>query len=164
MKKSGLLLFILAFSFLQASSQSDSLRWVKEINEQVWKPFVSHFISGDKEEFRAVHSKKIVRVNIDKNQVRDYNTYFPPINLGQNEQKVDRLFEIRFSKRISNGTMAWETGFFKGAVNSQGKEQVIYYGKFYIVLEKENGIWKIIVDADSNKEANEELFNNASGM
>lgn len=165
MKRSSLLIASVLF-FGNCFAQSDSLKWVTEINEQVWKPFIAHFISGNKEGFRAVHSKKITRVEIDRGVVMDFDKYFPPVTAGgkQPSQTYQRKFELRFDKRISNGSSAWESGYYKGTMIQEGKEPRSYYGRFYVVLEKENDGWKIIVDADSGKEANEEKFNKAAAM
>jgi hypothetical protein len=165
MKKLLLLSVIPLFSLL-ANAQSDSLKWVKEINEQVWKPFITHFISGNNEGFKSVHSKRITRVEIDRGVLKDYEKYFPPVTPGSSPVKKNsnRLFELRFDKRISNGTRAWESGYYKGTVMQQGKEPRSYYGRFFVVLEKEEGVWKILVDADTGKEANEENFSKAYPM
>lgn len=51
-------IFLSAAAFLlltHANAQADCLKWVKEINEQVWTPFIAHFISGNKEGFNQVH-------------------------------------------------------------------------------------------------------------
>lgn len=160
------LLSVIALFSLPANAQSDSLKWVKEINEQVWKPFVTHFISGNNEGFSSVHSKRITRVEIDRGVLKDYEKYFPPVTPGSSpvKKKASRLFELRFDKRISNGTRAWESGYYKGTVMQKGKEPWSYYGRFFVVLEKEGGVWKILVDADTGKEANEENFSKASPM
>jgi len=164
--KKILLLSVIAFFSLPANAQSDSLKWVKEINQQVWKPFVTHFISGNNEGFSSVHSKRITRVEIDGNRLLDHDKYFPATDANAKPVKknVSRLFELRFDKRISNGTRAWETGYYKGTVMQEGKEPRSYYGRFFVVLEKENGTWKILVDADTGKEANEENFSKAFPM
>ena len=164
--KKILLLSVSFLFFLIANAQSDSLKWVKEINDQVWKPFIAHFISGNKEGFRNVHSKRITRVEIDRGTVLDYDKYFPPIDPNSPTVKKggNRLFELRFDKRISNGTKAWESGFYKGTMIQEGKEPRSYYGRFFVVLEKEEGTWKILVDADTHKEANEENFSKAFAM
>ena len=52
------LIVLLSFQFTNA--QSDSLQ--KQINEQVWKPFISSFNSSDNEGLKAVHSKDVIRV------------------------------------------------------------------------------------------------------
>jgi len=164
--KKLLLVFVIALFSLPAKAQPDSLTWVKEINEQVWKPFIMHLISDNKEGFRSVHSKRITRVEIDRNAVLDYDKYFPPMdpNAAAVKKNSKLLFDLRFDKRISNGTRAWETGYYKGTVMPEGKEPRSYYGRFFVVLEKENGTWKILVDADTGKAANEENFNKAFPM
>jgi hypothetical protein len=155
---------VCCFSF--ANAQADSLKYVIEINEQVWKPFIAHFISGNKEGFRNVHSKRITRVEIDRGIVLDHEKYFPPIDSNGKKPSpgFQRLFELRFDKRICDGKKAWETGYYKGTVIQEGKEPRSYYGRFFVVLEKEEGAWKILVDADTGKEANEENFNKAFAM
>lgn len=161
-----LLLTLTFFYFASANAQSDSLKWVTEINEQVWKPFVAHFISGNKEGFRNVHSKRITRIEIDRGKVLDHEKYFPPVdhNGKQPSQSFQRLFELKFDKRISDGKKAWESGYYKGTVMQEGKEPRSYYGRFFVVLEKEEGVWKILVDADTGKDANEESFSKAFSM
>jgi hypothetical protein len=164
--KKLLLVAAASLYFLHSNAQPDSLKWVTEINEQVWKPFITHFTSGNKEGFRAVHSKRVTRVEIDRGQVLNYDKYFPPIdpNGKQPSQSFRRQFELRFDKRISNGTKAWESGYYKGTVIQEGKEPRSYYGRFFVVLEKEDGTWKILVDADTGAAANEENFNKAHPM
>lgn len=160
------LLFLAVLFSFEASGQSDSLKWVKEINEQVWKPFITHFTSNNREGFKSLHSKRITRVEVDRNLVRDFDKYFPPLDSAALalRAKKKRSFDLRFDKRISNGDKAWETGFFKGTVQEEGKQALTYYGRFFIVLEKENGVWKILVDADTGIGATEENFKNAFSM
>jgi hypothetical protein len=162
--KKGLLPFFTILFFLHAQGQSDSIKWVKEINEQVWKPFVASLTSGNNEDFKALHSKRITRVLVDNNLIQDFQKYFPAGSKKSNDSTIKFLFELRFDKRIANGTKAWETGYFKGTVLQTGKETRTYYGRFLVVLEKENGVWKIIVDADTRKDATEENFRAASPM
>lgn len=88
----------------------------KEINEAVWKPFVKHLLSGNSPDFRALHSKRITRVQIDQNILQDYEKYFPADkrnDTSSSRTSIARTFELRFDKRICNGNKAWETGFNK---------------------------------------------------
>lgn len=167
--KKLLLLAAVLFFFFNSNAQTDSLKWVTEINEQVWKPFIAHFISGNKQGFRNVHSKRITRVEIDRAKVLNYDKYFPPIQPLEGQvlnvkQNGSSTFELRFDKRISNGGNAWESGFYKGTFTQEGKPIRSWYGRFFVVLEKEEGVWKILVDADTGKEANEENFSKASAI
>jgi hypothetical protein len=164
--KKHLLLAAAVLICFSGRAQSDSLKWVKEINEQVWKPFIVHLTSGNNEGFSKLHSKRITRVTIDDGTILDYEKYFPPQSNNSNTQQktTSLLFELRFDKRISNGTKAWETGYYKGRVMKGGVEQRSYYGRFFVVLEKEEGDWKIIVDADTGAGATVENFNKASSL
>jgi hypothetical protein len=45
-----------------------------------------------------------------------------------------------------------------------GKANRVYYGRFYVLLWKENGIWKIVLDADTHTGATEQSFNAAAPM
>jgi hypothetical protein len=153
--------------FLYTAAQSGSTKCSNEINTAVWKPFIKHLISGNKKGFRALHSKRITRVLIDDNLLQDYDKYFPLQNQNDtlsanNNNDITRGFELRFDKRICNGSKAWETGYYRGTVTRTGKEKRTYYGRFFVVLEKEEGVWKIIVDADTLKDASPENFNRAS--
>lgn len=164
--KKGITLLFVTVLFFQCFAQTDSLKWVKEINEQVWKPFVTSLTSGNNGNFKTLHSKRITRVLVDNNVIQDFDKYFP---LDQNKSSstnnnIQRLFELRFDKRIANGNKAWETGYYKGTVMEPGKETRTYYGRFFVVLEKENGLWKIIVDADTGKGATRESFEAAAPM
>jgi hypothetical protein len=165
--KKRLLPFLAILLFLQAQAQSDSIKWVKEINEQIWRPFVASLTSGNNEGFKALHSKRITRVLVDDNVIKDFDKYFPPAQKksnSANNKNTQLLFELRFDKRIANGKKAWETGYYKGTVTGSGKETRTYYGRFFVALEKENGRWKIIVDADTGKEATRENFEAAAPM
>ena len=89
------------FSFQFAYSQSDSLQ--KQINEQVWKPFISTFNSGDDEGFKAVHSKDVIRVSQDSKQILGYDQYFKkvPDSIKAKWYKWKKNIELRFIQRIA---------------------------------------------------------------
>ncbi len=162
--KKYLVLTLVMNGFLAAMAQSDSAKCINEINDAVWKPFVKHLISGNKKSFRLLHSKRITRVLIDNNEVQDYEKYFPLQNRDDtvsNSGDLSRFFELRFDKRICNGNKAWESGYYKGTVTQTGTQLRTYYGRFFVVLEKEEGTWKIITDADTGKDATAENFNSA---
>jgi len=58
-------------------SQTDSMQ--RQINEQVWKPFIESFNKGDDETFSGVHSKEIIRVMQDDKQIIGFDQYFKKI-------------------------------------------------------------------------------------
>ncbi|HEY5826495.1 MAG TPA: hypothetical protein VIT44_19125 [Cyclobacteriaceae bacterium] len=149
------LLPLLLVTLISATAQTDQT----EINEQVWKPFTKAIISQDVEKFISVHSKDVVRAERNSKKVLSYDQYknemlasWPKWKASNTSDNVKYTFELRFLERISNGTQAFEVGYFKNETVKPTGEKEIYYGKFQVALRKENGIWKILVDSDSNGE------------
>src|SRR4030095_1575039 len=123
----------------------------KDINEQVWKPFIKSFNEGNHEGFAAVHSKDVLRVEQDRNRILDYDQYFPknaPKWPGKNN------IELRFLQRIASNDQAFEVGYYKSTHTSADGKVSTGYGKFHVAMRKENGVWKILVDADAKSDAN----------
>jgi hypothetical protein len=147
------------FLFFQSFTQTDSLQ--KQINEQVWKPFIQSFNNDDKEVFKSVHSKDVIRVIQDDNTILSYDEYFreipDSIKLKWNSWK--KSIELHFIQRIANSNKAFEVGYYKTTnTNISSGEKRVGYGKFHVLLQKENGTWKILMDADAGENTNEAFF------
>jgi ketosteroid isomerase-like protein len=129
----------------------------KTINEQVWKPLIRNFNAGNTDGFMGVHSKDLVRVPRDAKSLSDFGQYKKQI---ESSGKSKRTIELRFIERIATDTKASEVGIYKTTmVTPQGITKT-FYGKFLVILRKENGTWKILVDTDSSEggTVNEEAF------
>jgi ketosteroid isomerase-like protein len=128
-----------------------------EIDLQVWKPFTQAIMSHDPEKFIALHSRDVVRVERNSKKIFGYDEYKKTMEGWQQwKQKLQTsgtkyTFELRFTERIANADMAYEVGYFKNESVAPGGEKRIGYGKFHVVLRKEDGLWKILVDSDSNE-------------
>jgi ketosteroid isomerase-like protein len=101
-----ILLLICHFSF----SQTDSLQ--KQINEQVWKPFIKAINSGDNDALSVVHSKDVARVMQDDNRIIGHAEYFKKIPDSIKAKWKDWKSEIdlRFLQRIASPDKAFEVG------------------------------------------------------
>ena len=155
-RKTLILVFLITSCFLGLSQNQQ-----KDINEQVWKPFIKSFNDGDHEGFKEVHSKDVLRVEQDNNKVLDYDQYFPktpPKRSGKNK------IELRFLQRIASDDQAFEVGYYKSSHTTADGKTHTGYGKFHVALRKENGVWKILVDADAKSDANEQTFAAAKAM
>jgi ketosteroid isomerase-like protein len=164
MKKLLLITGIVSFGLL--SSAQDN-KFTKEINEQVWLPFVKGFSNGDDELFKSVHSKEIVRVSQDDKQIIGYDKYFQkvPDSIKAKWSHWNKNIELRFIQRIASEDKAFEVGYYKStSTNTKTGEQRTGIGKFHVLLRKENGVWRILMDADTNEGASEETFKKASPM
>lgn len=150
---------LLLLCCLSAFSQTDSLQ--KQINEQVWKPFIKAINSGDNDALSVVHSKEVVRVMQDDGKIIGYSEYFRkiPDSIKAKWSDWKSNIELRFVQRIASADKAFEVGYYKTAsTNSKTGEKRTGYGKFHVLLRKESGTWKILMDADANEKTDEKIF------
>lgn len=161
MKKLPILL--LGFFSSAALAQTDQ----QEINAQVWQPFTQAIMTQNVGAFIALHSKELVRAEINRKKVMGWEEYKNNMEAGWpgwkesiEKSKTKYTFELRFTERLSNGATAYEVGYFKNESVQPGGEKRVSYGKFHVVLRKEDGTWKILVDSDSNEgnTITEEMF------
>ncbi len=165
MKQFVLILITLFLLTDDLAAQKDSLQ--QEINDQVWKPFIQSFNNDDDETFKSVHSKDVIRVIRDNNTILDYEGYFKPVpdSLKAKWGSWKKNIELRFIQRIADNGKAFETGYYKTSnTNKSTGETRVGYGKFQVLLRKENGIWKILMDSDANEKTNEKIFLTGSSM
>lgn len=144
---------------LSVFSQSDSLQ--KQINEQVWKPFIKAINSGDNDALSVVHSKEVARVMQDDGKIIGYSEYFKkiPDSIKAKWSDWKSNIELRFLHRIASADKAFEIGYYKTtSTNSKTGEKRTGYGKFHVLLRKESGRWKILMDADANEKTDEAVF------
>lgn len=131
------------------------------INEQVWKPFIKYYNSRDRKGFASVHSKDVARVSQDDNRILNASEYFKEPSEAQKARNADRTLaiELRFIQRIANEDKAFEVGYYK-TTTTDIKTGVVRtnYGKFHVLLIKEEGKWKILMDADANDKTDEAVF------
>lgn len=126
----------------------------KEINEQVWKPFISSYNDLNTEAFMALHSREVVRAIRDDGRVMGYDEYNKVIASGNHNAAVNKSrkkLELRFLERWVNHDLAYEVGIYKGQTIKPSGNNIVFYGKFSVVLRQENGVWRILVDSDSSE-------------
>ena len=148
---------------LPLKAQKDSIQRV--INKEVWIPFIKAFNEGDTEAFLAVHSKDVSRVL--GNTIWNYNEYAQHTregNAAMKQNKQAQKLELRFTRRVANGDRAYDVGYYKGTATDVGGKSRSYYGKFTVLLRKEEGRWKILMDQDFPEDASEATFGKASPM
>ncbi|MEM9338140.1 MAG: nuclear transport factor 2 family protein [Bacteroidota bacterium] len=163
MKPSFFILFFLLSSHI-TFSQNPSF---SEINEQVWVPFIEAFNAEDQKALSKVHSKDFIRVIRDSQKIFGYETAFEEQKNSKKaaypEQK--RTLELRFIERIASDKEAFEVGYYKTSyANQKTGEQRTNYGKFHVLLRKENNRWKVMMDADGNLDVDEVTFQSGKKM
>jgi ketosteroid isomerase-like protein len=148
---------LLSTLFVLTNMAAISQNAEKEINEQVWRPFIKTLLSHDVESFMNLHSKDVMRIERDHGHMMNFDQYKKDLNMSwpawkqsMEVEKTKNAFELRFLERISNGDQAFEVGYFKNETTNANGEKRTGYGQFHVALRKENGTWKILVDSDSN--------------
>ena len=155
--------------FLLLASSANAQNFQKEINDQVWKPFMTTFSEYNSAGFMAVHSLDLIRAPRDSKSVQNYDEYKANNEKWDKqgkESKAVRSIELRFLERIASATQGYEVGIYKTTVTRSGEKPQSFYGKFHVVLRKEKGVWKILVDSDSSEGGtiNEASFLQASAL
>jgi ketosteroid isomerase-like protein len=139
----------LTLSYIAAAQQ-----YQQEINEQVWRPFIQTFNNFDTEGFMAVHSKDLVRAPLDAKAIMNFDQYKKQNEAGNQQARLanqKRSIELRFLNRVASESQAYEVGVYKTTMTTPDGGSRHYYGKFQVVLRKENGTWKILVDSDTSE-------------
>ena len=122
------------------------------IDDQVWIPFMETYTSFDAEGYNELHTDNVLRINRDGQRIKVGDEYkSDQISSAQkNLQKgAKRSIEFAFIERIHDGDHGFEVGYYKVTYLSPDGNRYSY-GKFHVVLQKLEGQWKILMDADSS--------------
>src|SRR4030081_29601 len=98
------------FGFLASPSDAQTPENTqKEINDQVWKPFIQYFNAHDQEGFASVHSKDMMRVQQDGNRILGPAEYFKMPSEAEKARFAERkvFLELRFIKRFTENGRAF---------------------------------------------------------
>lgn len=123
---------------------------LKEIDEQIWEPFVKSYNNLDYKTFNSIHSEEVLRIT--SREIRKADAY-----KAKNEKYFKRSKEegrqqsisFQFEKRVVTGDKAFEAGYYEIKIKQPNGEEGTYYARFHVVLQKENNQWKIVQDWDS---------------
>lgn len=122
----------------------------EEVNNEIWVKFTTAFEKFDVDLFESLHSEEFIRVSGNAKNISDKKTYLDGYRERWKNNTGNQTISFRFSERINNGVTASERGIYKLTVNLGAENEASYYGEFHVILRKENGSWKLLVDYDSN--------------
>ncbi|QMU65010.1 MAG: DUF4440 domain-containing protein [Flavobacteriaceae bacterium] len=147
-----LIFFIVTLVLFTNQGNSQSLTSLKEINK-VWAKFYQAFDSLNHQLMAEIHSKKLIRISGGK-KISDYETYIG--NYKKNfkrarENAISNTISLRFFERIHTDSIASERGIYKLIRTREQEKEQVYYGQFHVILIKENNMWKILMDYDSDE-------------
>src|SRR6187431_610703 len=97
--------YLVPIILILLSADCLSQDYSKEINEQVWKPFVETFNNFKSDQFLALHSKDVIRSSRDSKQLLNWDDYLKQQRYWDQQSKEKgskRTLELRFTERIAN--------------------------------------------------------------
>lgn len=169
MKRLATLLILLFFglAFGQQPQQVQISEQILEtIKKDVWTPFMESYDESDSAKLKSIHSKNIIRVTIDQNQIEMGESYLENFgNFVENVQKQGNKIRIAFAILTTaldeSEQVAYQTGYYRfSSKRSEDKDFVVRgYGKFHVGLKKEGDQWKIWLDSDKRIKLPHEDFN-----
>lgn len=165
---------VLAIFWNSASAQSskkftaaEKIEVQKQINQQVWLPFAQAYSALDDARLMELHSTDFLRVSnagiLTKSEyAAEQKVWFST----SRSNGISRTIEFRFTERIISTDHASERGVYKAVRRRNGNDERIYYGKFHVLCRKEQGVWKLLLDYDSDEQGtiNEQSFRQAFGI
>lgn len=167
--KMKILISIIFLAVLINPIKAQSIKNLKDINNDVHKKFCQVYDSLDCRLMESIHSKKLMRIPADRNTILNYREYMDQNKLSFEHTKTNNgtlNIDLRFFERLNNDSVASERGIYKFTINKNKEDERVYFGKFHVILVKEDSTWKILMDYDSNENNTivEEDFNKAYGM
>lgn len=148
MKKT--ILILLGFVCITAFGQQHKQRLLN-INKDVWQPFTKAFETYDNMLFKSIHCEDLIRISGNSKHIKDIDDYMLSYNSWDTTTDRKQTISFRFIERITSDNKASERGIYRLTVNVGTDEEQSYYGKFHVLLRKENDTWKIAMDYDSNE-------------
>ncbi|MDN5204126.1 nuclear transport factor 2 family protein [Fulvivirgaceae bacterium BMA10] len=145
-------LIVCLFCLISSVLKAQEINVQKEIDKQVWKPFIEAFAEFDAEKFNALHTDDVLRATPWKLRVgREYKNGNLEGFAKNRDKGTKRAIEFWFEHRVASTDVAYEVGYYKITVNREGEEERNYYARFHIVLKKIDSNWKIAQDWDTGK-------------
>jgi len=124
----------------------------RELDRDLWLPFLAASSAFDAEEFLALHSADFIRVSMDRQQIQGLTEYASQLRDGfarARARGVTRTTQMRFLRRFAEGDLAYESGYFRGVATLPGGEVRENFVLFDVVARRENGHWRILLDKDT---------------
>ena len=125
-----------------------------EINRDIWIPFSEAYATGDADKYLALHSPDFVRASKNGDHTTDLHGYSRDVLRSFSRNSINggkANIEFRFTERFASDISASERGIYKYTYTPPSSIPSSGYGKFHVVSRKENGVWKIFMDYDSDE-------------
>ncbi|WP_431167402.1 nuclear transport factor 2 family protein [Tenacibaculum halocynthiae] len=141
---------LLIFAFLSICSFSQNKKAIiREVNQELWKPFKKHFEAKNWKEFNKLHTDDVLRVN--SYGIRMGKEYKNTVKSSyQKTSTRKRQIDFSFEQRVYKKNIGYEVGYYRIKYTEKNKEPFITYGRFHVVINKLKNKWLISQDWDTD--------------
>ncbi|KAA1243534.1 hypothetical protein [Aquimarina sp. RZ0] len=141
----------IAISCVQKNyAQDNSLH--QKINQDMYTNFSKAYKTLDYELFSSIHSKKMIRVSGNGGEIKKSKTYLKEYQKRWSvATKKAALIDFRLFERITSDSLVSDRGIYRVTYNDNTDQVTYSYGQFHVVLQLEDGYWKLLIDYDSNE-------------
>lgn len=144
----AILLLVFTNAWAQRSQTSEEVK--KEIDQQVWKPFIKAYATQDGTLFNSLHDDNVLRASPGGILLgKEYKDRNKKSFARGKKMGVSMIFEFKFINRQAKGNVAYEVGLYYGKLKTKNGIRK-WFGEFHVVLKKINGRWLIMQDRDTN--------------
>ncbi len=123
-----------------------------KINEQVWKPFMQAFKNRNAEKFNSLHTDDVLRIS--SRGIRSGPEYKQSVVKSYARPNAPKTtIEFSFEHRIYAEKTGYEVGYYHityTRVKDGVESEESHYAQFHVRLRKEDGVWRIAQDWDTN--------------
>ena len=157
MLKNIYIITTLSILFLSTSyisfAQDNPKSMHEKINEDMYGNFSKAFQTLDYDLFASIHSKEMIRVSGgDGGKIDKAGTYLKRYHKRWSDpSRKPAPIDFRLFERIYSETLVSDRGIYRVTYTDTNNLTKYSYGQFHVLLKKENGTWKILIDYDSNE-------------
>jgi len=143
------ILIISCINFL--SAQEEELH--QKINQDMYGNFSEAFGKLDYSLFASIHSKEMIRISGGNGgEIKSVKKYLDGYKKRWSDPKRKASpIDFRLFERVISDSLVSDRGIYRVTYKNDKGETNYSYGQFHVLLQMENGSWKILIDYDSNE-------------
>ena len=120
-----------------------------EIDIQVWDNFKKAYRTNDATLYNSIHTSDVLRVTPGRIRIGEEYRASNIQSMGRHNRQP-RSIDFVFEHRMHREAVGYEVGYYEVTYYKDGVPERASYGRFHVVLRKEDGVWKIAQDWDSD--------------
>ncbi|MBT8218356.1 MAG: nuclear transport factor 2 family protein [Bacteroidia bacterium] len=120
-----------------------------EIDTQVWDNFKKAYRTNDAQLYNSIHTWDVLRITPGGIRVGAEYRASNIESMGR-ANRTPRTIDFVFQHRIYRENVGYEVGYYEVVYYKNGNPDRASYGRFHVALRKEDGVWKIAQDWDSD--------------